>query len=188
MVLLRSSACVAEYDCRSWLERRRLVDNLRGFDLETVSYQADLGWVHLGIWGALIVRNLDEGVDEISSVNLVTSNESDGRVGVAPHPASLGRVAGHGALEGLDVNLELEGPQSVGDEEARDLARLEDRGQLVLSTGTCEIVLEDLDTDARGVREDAVAGAPACMAFALDIRAHEAVSGARAYPPPAILW
>ncbi len=72
VVLLRSSACVAEYDCRSWLERRRLVDNLRGFDLETVSYQADLGWVHLGIWGALIVRNLDEGVDEISSASPLT--------------------------------------------------------------------------------------------------------------------
>ena len=119
--------------------------------------EVDLGGIHLGCLRCLGAHDLDEVFDDA----LGTGVENDGLVGGAPHPATLGPDGRYGALEGLDVNLELEGRRAeLGfpvNEEGRDLARLDDRGRLVVRQEG-RAVLDYLDTDARGVREGARVG------------------------------
>ena len=58
----------------------------------------------------------------------------------------------------MDVVLELESDVLV-DQEGRNLARLQDRGRLVLRQDTFRAGLKELETDAGGVCEDALGGA-----------------------------
>ena len=51
--------------------------------------------------------------------------------------------------------MRLIGEESL-DQEGRDRARLQDLGRLVLGQETCRALLEELETDAGGVREGAL--------------------------------